>query len=80
MSMKMKTYTISQQRMKCIGCGACVLNAPNNWVMSEADGKAMPRHSKEKNGWFVSTIDETELDENQKAVSECPVKIIHLNG
>ncbi|MDH5721470.1 MAG: ferredoxin [Spirochaetia bacterium] len=76
----MKIYTISQQRIKCIGCGACVLNAPNTWVMNDADGKAMLRFGKEKNGWFVGSIDETELSENEKAALECPVKIIHLNG
>ena len=75
----MKTYTISQQRIKCIGCGACVLNAPNTWVMNQNDGKAALRFGKDKKGWLVGVIDETELSENQKAAVECPVAIIHIS-
>ncbi|MDH5717765.1 MAG: ferredoxin [Spirochaetia bacterium] len=75
---KQNKYTISQQRSKCIGCGVCCQLAPDTWHMNEADGKSEIIDSINKKEWSVGQILETELSENLKAQSECPVKIIHI--
>lgn len=56
---------ITQDRTKCIGCGACVAVCPGNWEMAQ-DGK-----SKCKNP-------NSDLPCNKKAASGCPVKCIKV--
>ncbi len=58
-------FKITQDRKKCIGCGACVSVCPDNWVMAK-DGKAKPKKSK------------SDLDCNQAAADGCPVHCIHV--
>jgi len=62
----MPKFKVTQEREKCLGCGACVSVCPANWEM-DADGKAKPL--------------ETEVEEvgcNQAAADSCPVQCIHV--
>ena len=63
------SYTIKQDREKCIGCGACVAACPENWEM-KPDGKAKPKKTK---------IEKKDLEANREAQSVCPVQIIHIS-
>lgn len=56
---------ISQEREKCIGCGACVAVCPENWEMG-SDGKANP---KSRN---------SDAKCNKAAAAGCPVQIITI--
>jgi ferredoxin len=62
----MAKYKITQDREKCIGCGACVSVCPDNWEMKD-DGKSSPKKT---------TI--SEIGCNQEAADSCPVSIIHI--
>jgi len=63
-------------RHKCIGCNACIESAPNQWVMSQKDGKSYLRKSKEKGKYFILEAEDWEYDENAEAQKNCPVNII----
>lgn len=62
-----KTYKISQEHEKCIGCGACV-SLCNNWEMGK-DGKASPKKK---------IVSEKEVKCNKDAENSCPVRCIHV--
>jgi len=64
------SYTIKQDREKCIGCGACAATCPENWEM-KSDGKAKPKKTK---------IEKKDLACNKEAESVCPVQIIHIES
>jgi ferredoxin len=64
---KQKTYKVSQEHEKCIGCGACV-SLSDNWEIGN-DGKARPKKT---------TITEKELKSNKDAENSCPVHCIHV--
>lgn len=68
--------TIIHQRDKCIGCNYCVELAPQRWIMSKRDGKAVLIGAKEKNKFWVVKVHDEEEESNRKAASVCPVKII----
>lgn len=57
---------IKQERVKCIGCGACVSTCPSNWIMAP-DNKSKPKKTTLNN-----------IGCNQKAADVCPVKCIHI--
>jgi ferredoxin len=62
----MAKFKITQQREKCIGCGACAAVCPANWFMDD-DGKSTPK--------------KTELNEegcNKMASEACPIQIIKI--
>ena len=59
-------FKITQDREKCIGCGACAALCPENWEMKD-DGKAYPKKTTLK-----------EVGCNKKAADNCPVKIIQV--
>lgn len=69
---------ITQQRHKCIGCNACVEAAKHRWRLSRKDGKCTLIGGTEKKGWFTVTVLDDELEENQLAAKNCPVKIIRI--
>lgn len=68
--------TIIHQRDKCIGCNYCVEFAPQRWIMSKKDGKAVLIGAKEKNKFWVVKVHEEEEESNRKAAAACPVNII----
>jgi ferredoxin len=69
---------ITQQRIKCIGCGHCVEVAQNNWQMNEADGKADLIASKEKKGFYSTISSDDDYEPNIEAQNICPVNIIKV--
>ncbi|HJN58573.1 MAG TPA: ferredoxin [Dehalococcoidia bacterium] len=70
---------IVHYRKKCIGCNSCVEQAPNYWKISEEDGKSNLLHSEKKRECFVLKIDQIELEANEKAARDCPVRIIKID-
>ena len=65
-------------RKKCIGCNSCVEHAPEFWSISEKDGKADLHGSDNRKDVFVRTLDDINLEENEKAARDCPVSIIKI--
>jgi len=78
----MKKYKLIHKRENCIGCNACVDNAPQNWTMSKADGKSCLVGSKKKgkneHEVFVGEIFECDLEDNKTAAAACPMNIIRI--
>lgn len=70
--------TVIHQRDKCIGCHYCVEYAPAQWRMSKKDGKSVLLGSKEKKGFWITRIHESNVEENKKAAKACPVNIIQV--
>lgn len=71
-------YKVFQQRVKCIGCNACVEAAPQRWGVSRMDGKSVLVGGKEKKGIFTVNIPDWEYEENVRAKDNCPVHIIDI--
>ncbi len=69
---------IIHYRNKCIGCNSCVEHAPTFWKISKLDGKSDLQGASEKKGIFQKTISLIEVNDNQKAAEDCPVKIIKV--
>jgi ferredoxin len=69
---------IVQQRIKCIGCNACVEAAMFRWRVSKKDGRCTLIGAKENKGFFSVEVDDDEYDANKIASDNCPVKIIKL--
>ncbi len=71
---------IIHYREECIGCHACVDTAPDNWEMSDKDGKSILKRSVNKKGKFIADISKVEMEKNVAAAHNCPVKIIRVVG
>lgn len=69
---------ITQHRIKCIGCNACVEAAPDRWAMSKKDGRCTLVGASEKRGFYTVLVHEDELERNREAAQNCPVHIIDL--
>ena len=67
---------IIQQRAKCIGCNACVEAAPDRWRISRKDGRCTLVGGVDKRGFYNVLVPDDELEANQMAARNCPVKII----
>jgi len=75
----MSKLKLVHYRDKCIGCNSCVEYSPENWDISDKDGKSNLIGSKEtKKGVFVKEISELELEENKLAERDCPSRIIQV--
>ena len=77
--MPLKYYKISHQRDQCIGCGSCVVEAPQTWTLDTEDGLSMCKGSKNKNGTYVKSIDEMDYEDNLRAAQSCPVGVIRVD-
>lgn len=78
--MGVRKITICHKRNDCIGCGSCVLYAPNRWSMDTKDGKSRLKNSEWKgNQFMVVKADEDEYEDNKKAADACPVGIIRVD-
>lgn len=70
---------IIQQRIKCIGCNACVEAADYRWRISKKDGKCTLVGSIEKRGFYSVIVPDHELEDNLLAAANCPVNIIKVH-
>lgn len=70
---------IIQYRDKCIGCNACVEALSTRWRMSKKDGKSILIGGQKKGHTYSVLVHEYEYDANQKAVKNCPVKLIQIS-
>ncbi len=70
---------IIQQRIKCIGCNACVEAADYRWRISTKDGKCTLVGGVEKRGFYSVVVNDYELEDNLKAAKNCPVNIIKIH-
>ncbi len=75
---------VVHERDICIGCGACAMLCPKNWVMN-ADGKADLKPATKNQKMLTKTEDlheleipDEELENNEEAESSCPVLCIHV--
>ncbi|MCK4670689.1 MAG: ferredoxin [Nanoarchaeota archaeon] len=70
--------TITHERWKCIGCGACASICPAHWSMSSGKAKLKgAKYEKTDNGEFgTKTVEEAGCC--KKAAANCPVKCIHI--
>lgn len=75
----MKFYTIVHDRGDCIGCGSCEYEAPQTWELSSMDGLSQLKNGKQKGTCFQAEIDEMDLEDNQRACENCPVRIISIH-
>jgi len=70
---------ITLQRKKCIGCNYCVEVAPEQFRMSQKDGKSILVNSYERKGFFTLKEPDHDVFESvQKASDLCPAKIISV--
>lgn len=78
----MKKHKVIHKREKCIGCNACVENAPESWFMDPEDGKSCLVGSKKKghneHEVYVGEVFECDLEQNKAAEQACPVGIIKV--
>ena len=70
---------ITLQRAKCIGCNYCQEVSPEQFSMSEKDGKANLVEARERRGFHTVKIHDMSLVEaNLEAEKSCPAKIIKV--
>ena len=70
---------ITLQRKKCIGCNYCVEVAPQQFQMSQKDGKSILINSYERKGFFTLKESDNEIFEQvQSAADLCPSNIISV--
>lgn len=69
---------ITQQRVNCIGCNACVEVADYRWRISKKDGKCTLVGGIDKRGFYSVLVNDDELDDSLRAAAHCPVNIIKV--
>ena len=67
----MVEFKIIHDRENCIGCTACELAAPENWVMEK---ESVGLKSKPKKAVF----EKKDFKVNMEAAEACPVNVIHI--
>ena len=73
-------FLLEQDKLNCIGCGACVAVSPDFWVFDD-DGKVSIVGGKVKNdGWLEKIIEKKDVKQNVEAAESCPVNIIHIKS
>ncbi len=75
----MKFYTVVHDRGDCIGCGSCEYEAPQTWELSPEDGLSRLKNGIPAGKCFKAEIDEMDLEANQRACENCPVRIISIH-
>ena len=76
----MSSLKIIHKRDKCTGCNACVVNAPQTWIMDHSEGKSRLVNAQKKKDVYVGEIFECDLEDNQRAAQACPVNIIKIEN
>lgn len=79
LKIKNKKFRLSQQKDKCIGCGYCANYSPKCWKMNRETGKAELIDGIEKGNTATVEVDISLLEENEKVVAACPMRIIKIN-
>ncbi len=79
LKIKNKKFRLSQQKDKCIGCGYCANYSPKCWKMNKETGKAELIDGIEKGNMLIAEVDISLLEENEKVVAACPMRIIKIN-
>ncbi len=79
----MSKWKVEHERPGCIACGACAAIFPDEWTMSDADGKSDLVHGEkvEEGGEVVLEkleIPENHFEKHKEAAESCPVNVIHL--
>ena len=74
----MQMIQIIQYRNKCIGCYACAEASYSRCRMSRKDGKSVLIGGKKVKDTYLITVGDDELEENKKAVVNCPVNCIQI--
>ena len=70
---------ITLQRKKCIGCNYCVEVAPEQFQMSQTDGKSVLINAYERKGFYtLKETDDAIFEQVEKASELCPAKIISV--
>ncbi len=70
---------ITLQRQKCIGCNYCVEVAPEQFTMSQKDGKSTLINAYERKGFHTLKETDNEIFEQVKQAADlCPAKIISV--
>jgi len=70
---------ITLQRKKCIGCNYCVEVAPEQFQMSQTDGKSVLINAYERKGFHtLKETDDAIFEQVEKASELCPAKIISV--
>jgi len=72
---KIKIY---YNRLKCIGCGACVIENSNIWELNKQDGKADLLDAEFKKDHYFRFIWSDEELTAKKAAKICPAKAIKI--
>lgn len=75
----MSSLKVIHDRDRCIGCNACVVAAPQSWIMDEKEGKSVLIGSKKKGNVHVGEIFDCDKEDNERAALACPVNIIKIN-
>lgn len=74
------TILLEQDKLNCIGCGACIAVAPNHWEFSDEGGVSIIGGRKRQDAWEEKTISKQDAQENMEAAESCPVNVIHLTS
>lgn len=70
---------ITLQRKKCIGCNYCVEVAPEQFRMSQKDGKSTLINAYDRKGFHTLKEANNEMFEQAKHAADlCPAKIISV--
>lgn len=73
-----KKFVISQQKDKCIGCAYCANTSPKCWKMNKETGKAELLGGVEKGNLVIRELDASFLEESEKVVEGCPMRIVKI--
>lgn len=75
---KRRKIKVTHYKDKCIGCGACIANAPQNWEIDE-NGLAKLKGSICKRNFYIGEIDQQDYQDNKDAEFSCPMRIIEVS-
>ena len=73
----MKTYKISIDKSKCLGCGACANILDTIFEIGD-DGLVSMKNSKPENDLWTLEINEDQLVAVQEVIDSCPTQVIQI--
>ena len=69
---------VIHHRIKCIGCGVCVQEAPDYWLINEDDGLSLLINAHDNKGFHINMFDDEFSEEHDMAADMCPVNCIEV--